>query len=573
MRTCFLTALLLGGIFVAPAQNCNCDITLTGLSATSLNLVWASQLNYSPGDVICISGGTYAGIRFYDLQGTPSQPITIKNCNGQVLLDESGYSGIEFRNSNYIHLTGSGDSSHTYGFKVLGTSSWAMGVAIGDLSSDFEVDHIEIASAGFAGIMAKTDPVCDKPQTWRSSGFIMKNLNIHDNYIKNTGGEGIYIGFTLAYKLDVGRTCEGTPIYGHWLENVEVHHNTLEHIGWDGIQLSLVRTGGSIHDNYIYNYGTEDQYAQDFAMSFGGGVYDVYNNITINGPAALGQGFQMINGQSGTNIFNNVIVRPKLHGIFSHARHEFEDPNEGYYIANNTIIEPERAGVHYNTTLLHPVDPANLYKAQDSVPSYFVNNLVVDPGYDFEGGNTWKQNQESYFDFNERSTRDSLLSNIHHNIMTRQIDTLGLTDILNDDYSPASSTSAVVDQGDDLTSWGITFDMEQVARASGPLFDIGAYEFLQGSTAMATLVEPGIAADTNASKHVVVYPNPAGSTIWVAGFENRYRVQLFAMDGTLMDEQQLEKAEALDVRRFPPGLYFLKLYGKQEVKSYPLLIK
>lgn len=558
MRTFLLLGVLLP--FFTFSQNCNCDITLSGLSATSLNLIWASQVSYSPGDVICIPGGTYGGIRFYDFEGTASAPLTIKNCNGQVEIDESGYSGIEFRNSKYIHLTGTGDANHTYGFKVLGTSSWAMGLSLGNLSTDFEIDHIEIDSAGFAGIMAKTDPVCDKPETWRVNGFIMENLDIHDNYIKNTGGEGIYIGFTLGYKLDVGRTCSGTPIYGHWLENVEVHNNILENIGWDGIQLNLVRLNGSIHDNYIYNYGTEDRYAQDFAMSFGGGIYDVYNNMVINGPAELGQGFQMINGQSGSKIFNNVIVRPKLHGIFSHARHEFEDPNEGYYIANNTIIEPERAGVHYNTTLLHPVDPANLHKAQDGVPSYFVNNLVVDPGYDFANGNTWKQDQESYFDFNEKSTRDSLLTNIYDNFMTRQMDTLGLTDILNDDYSISSASSPLIDIGSDLTAWSITFDIENVGRPSGSSFDVGAYEFIQSAPLkLAIDEEPELWDIQSVEESFSFFPNPTTSKVYLDS-DLIEMIEIYNFAGQLLKETRGNVSE-IDFESYPSGIYFIKIFS------------
>ena len=107
MRTLFCCYLLLGTFLVAQSQNCNCDITLSGLSTTSLNLIWASQVSYSPGDVICIPAGTYRGLRFYDFEGTPTNPVIIKNCNGQVILDEPSYSGIDFQRSKHIQITGS----------------------------------------------------------------------------------------------------------------------------------------------------------------------------------------------------------------------------------------------------------------------------------------------------------------------------------------------------------------------------------------------------------------------------------------------------------------------------------
>ncbi|MEM6864150.1 MAG: T9SS type A sorting domain-containing protein, partial [Bacteroidota bacterium] len=290
-----------------------------------------------------------------------------------------------------------------------------------------------------------------------------------------------------------------------------------------------------------------------------------------------GWGMQIINGESGTKVFNNVFVKPKMHGVFLHNRHEFEDINEGYYITNNTIIEPERAGVHYNTTVLHPVDPADLYRNQSEVPSYFVNNLVVDPGYDFEGGNTWKQNQESYFDFNERDTRDSLLTNIYTNIMTRQIDTLGLTDTVNLDYSPSSSSSAVVDEGSDLTGWGITFDMDDVTRPSGTAFDIGAYEFLSTTPLQARIPDDIDLFDGLSDEQEIrtlFYPNPTSSTFRLenANFKT-VNLQLISMDGKLVYSGNYEIGSAFNIEEFTAGLYFLKLITPKKTEVHRLIIR
>ncbi|SHH06463.1 T9SS type A sorting domain-containing protein [Flagellimonas flava] len=562
---------------IASAQSCNCDVTLTGLSSTTLNLVWASNVNYSPGDTICIPAGNYAGIRFYDFEGTATDPVTFKNCGGQVVLNETAYSALEFKNSKYIHLTGSGDANHNYGIKISGTGSWAMGVVLSAFTSDVEVDHIEVATAGFAGFMAKTDPDCNNSDTWRVNGFVMKNLDIHHNYIHNTHGEGIYIGFTLGYKLDSGRNCSGTDVYGHWLENVDIHHNIVEDTGWDAIQLNLTHIDGKVRDNTIYDYGNRGNWGQAFAMSLGGGTYEVYNNFVENGPLEKGWGMQIINGESGTKVYNNVFVKPKMHGIFLHNRHEFEDVNEGYYIANNTIIEPERAGVHYNTTVLHPVDPADLHRNQSEVPSHFVNNLVADPGYDFEGGNTWKQNQESYFDFNERATRDSLLTNIHSNIMTRQIDTLGLTNVLNNDFSPASSTSDVVDAGHNVASWGITFDMDNDSRPSGIAFDIGAYEFQSSGTSLQARLSDDLELFdvlTEEQQQTIFYPNPVFSSFRLenSGYKNVI-LQLIGLDGRVLQTVSYKMGTSFNVEEYTAGLYFLKVITSDKTETHRLIIR
>ncbi|MEX0361727.1 MAG: T9SS type A sorting domain-containing protein [Allomuricauda sp.] len=571
----FATLLICG--FVARSQSCNCDVTLTGLSSTTLNLIWASNINYAPGDTICIPSGNYAGIRFYDFEGTSTNPVVFKNCGGQVVLNETAYSALEFKNSKYIHLTGSGDASYNYGIKITGTGSWAMGVVLSAFTTDVEVDHIEVATAGFAGFMAKTDPDCNNSDTWRVNGFVMKNLNIHHNYIHNTHGEGIYIGFTLGYKLDSGRNCSGTDVYGHWLENVDIHHNVVEDTGWDAIQLNLAHINGKVRDNTIYDYGNRGNWGQAFAISLGGGTYEVYNNFVENGPLEKGWGMQIINGESGTKVYNNVFVKPKMHGVFLHNRHEFDDVTEGYYVANNTIVEPERAGVHYNTTVLHPEDPADLYRNQSEVPSYFANNLVVDPGYDFEGGNTWKQNQESYFDFNERDTRDSLLTNIYSNIMTRQIDTLGLTDVSANDFSPASSNSDVVDSGSNLSSWGITVDMDNANRPIGSNFDVGAHEYQSTSTSLRASIPmyPELYDVSNEEQiRTVFYPNPSKTSFRLQNTDHEKVVlQLIHLDGRILHTGTYKIGTPFSVEKYKSGLYFLKVIAPDKTETHRLVIR
>lgn len=557
----FPVSLLLS--FHSFSQSCNCDVTLNGLSQNSLNLIWASQTNYSPGDIICIPAGSYRGLRFYDFEGTAANPLTIINCGGKVEITETAYSGIAFKNSKHIRLTGTGDALLDYGIHIKETTSSAsVGVGIEDLSTDFEIDHIEVENTGFAGIMAKTDPSCNKPDTWRSNGFVLENLNIHDNYIHDIGAEGIYVGYTGGYKIQSNRSCNGTYIFGHWLKNVEIHHNILENIGWDGIQLNLVNENGKIHDNSILNYGTENIYAQDFAMSIGGGIYEVYNNYMENAIGGAGQGMQFISAESGTKVYNNVLVRPDFHGIFMHNRHEFDDLTEGYYIVNNTIIEPDDSGTYYNTVITQTNDPNKLYDTQENVPTFFVNNLIVDPGNDHAAGNTWKGDQESYFDFNKRIERDSSLNRIYNNLMTRQMDTLDLTDITNDDYSPANNSSDLVDMGYDLSSWGIDHDFTGLARPQGNLYDVGAYELLIGTSLSANLSDDIELYDVLAEDPLsaLVYPNPASSEFTIANIDQSHVVvQLIGLDGRVLYERSHAVDSPIVIEGFVRGLYVLRI--------------
>ncbi|MEM9001834.1 MAG: T9SS type A sorting domain-containing protein [Bacteroidota bacterium] len=576
----FLLAVAVG-IF-GYSQNCNCDVTLTGLKSTSLNLIWASNISYSPGDTICIPAGSYAGFRFYDFEGTVHQPVTIINCGGKVEITENQYSGIAFKRSKYIHLTGTGATSHQYGIYVKETTSGgSVGVGLEEFSTNFEIDHIEIADTGFAGIMAKTDPKCSDPDTWRVNGFVLEDLNIHHNYIHDIGAEGIYIGYTGGYKVKSNRKCDGEYIFGHWLEDVDIHHNILENIAWDGIQLNLVRENGVIRDNHITNYGTENKYAQDFAMSIGGGIYAVYNNYMENGASGLAQGIQFISAESGTKVYNNVLVRPDFHGIFMHNRHEFDDSSEGYYVANNTIIEPGDSGVFYNTVITQTEDPSKLYDTQESVPTFMVNNLVVDPGNDHASGNTWKGDQESYFDFNKKIERDSMLANIYTNIMTRQMDTLGLTDIANDDYSPLSISSDLVELGSDLSGWGITFDFDNGARPSGTAFDIGAHEFqIVGGTSFQAVIADDlelndVLGQRDEKTTTLFYPNPARYSFRLEnrGFNKNVLLQLMTMDGKVVYQGSYTMGEPFNVEEYSSGLYFLRIIAAGKLETHRLVIR
>jgi len=541
-------------------QDCGCDITLNNLKSSSLNLIWGNDLNYSPGDTICIPAGSYAGLRFYDLVGTENQPIVIKNCGGQVILNEPVYSAVSFQRSQYIHFTGTGDSNTPYGFYVGDTGGGAAGLYVENLSSDLEIDHIEVAYAGFAGIMAKTDPSCNRPETWRSSGFVLKNLNIHHNYIHHTAGEGIYLGFTGGYKIQSNRSCDGTPIFGHWLDNVDVHHNILEDIGWDGIQVNLGRENVNIHDNSIVRYGNADVYFQNFGMSIGAGVYNIFNNTLINENGGTGQGMQFISVDSGTKIYNNLLVNPDFHGFFLHQRHEFKNPEEGYYIANNTIITPENSGVFYNSVITITEDPSKQYQTQDLTPTYLVNNLIVDPGNDFASGNTWKKDPESYFDFNNRSTRDSLLPYIYNNHTSRELSGLGLIDPNSLNFRPGPHSIDLIDKGVDLTSWGIMDDLDKNKRPQGISFDIGAFE--APIDPLEDTTSDSLQGTANLLDQIILYPNPTPDGIFEVqvptGFNRNSQMTILNFSGQVFFKSTLNKYQKNPVF-LPAGFYFVEL--------------
>ena len=544
---CFLSILSIGY-----AQNCNCDHIISGLSTTSVNLIQAQNYTYNPGDIFCVMADTVAGLRFIGFEGTADSALIIVNCGGEVVIKENMYSGISLNESKYIQLSGSGDSGVIYGFHVIETGTGGLGVGLTDFSTDIEVHHIQIENTGFAGIMAKTNPNCSDTMTWRINGYIFKNLHIHHNYIHDTEGEGMYIGHTGGYKVVSNVICNGQYVFGHWFEGVDIHDNILENTGWDGIQVTLARLDAKIHHNTITNWGTANATWQNFMMSIGGGVYDVYNNFGTNPEGSEGNGIQLISGQSGTVFYNNVIINPFEHGIFMHARHEFDDTTSGYYFLNNTIISPEKSGVFYNPRMLYSEDSSLINKDQDDVPFIAMNNLIANPGSDYGSQPIWKDEAECYFDFNAKSTRDSQLVNIHHNLTTRNLDTVGITDSLNDDYSPSGINSALYNTGFDLSVYNINFDLNDVARPQDVFFDIGAYEF---ESPISTHIR-------NDAVQLIVYPNPFADYIVITDNGEIGSVELLDLSGRSVYKSNTGNRRVHDLSHLDAGIYILNVYDK-----------
>ena len=535
------------------------------LHPDELTILRAEDYPWQAGDTLCIPAGRYGGIRFYDLKGTAERPIVIKNCGGQVQIVEHQHSAIEFQRCEYIRFTGSGDENYLFGIEIRSTREGAQGVNITNLSSDIELDHLEVAEAGFAGIMAKTDPVCTLPEGWRRAGYEMKNIVVHDNKIQRTRGEGIYIGYTGSTTWNTNRACEGQPIYGHWLSGVEVYNNLISYTGLDAIQVNLVREQGRIYNNRIQLYGLNESIFQDYAMSLGAGQYEVFNNEIINDQLDRGKGIQVISGHSGLAIYNNLIVRPQSHALFLHMRSPFEG-DEGYFIAQNTLVEPRESGIHYNSTITE--GPNELIgEQQDHIPVRILNNLILSPGNRFELSNTWKGAQENFVDYNNRSTRDAQRVYQHTNVLSRRADTLYLGDPSRDDFRLMDGRSPLLNRGTDLSAWGIVHDLEDQARPFGNGFDIGAYE----GQVIAVEEDPVVTAEPPVSKGTFrFWPNPAKERIYLS--EDTFslsRLRLIQPDGKIvLVEQNPLPGQGIELPSLPHGLYFLEMHwpdGKKQV--------
>ena len=83
-------------------------------------------------------------------------------------------------------------------------TSGGNGLSMDDLSTNIEVENIEIKNVSYVGIFAKTDPSCAFLEQLKT--FSMNNILIHDCYLHKIGHEGMYLG-SSKYKDGYSVTC------------------------------------------------------------------------------------------------------------------------------------------------------------------------------------------------------------------------------------------------------------------------------------------------------------------------------------------------------------------------------
>lgn len=282
-------------------------------------------------------------LRFQRIQGTESARIEIINCGGLVEIhnDTRAYALVFEDESRFFRVTGTGDPNIQYGFKISapakepypGVGLWLLGK-----STNYEADHMEIFNTGFAGISAKTDPICDG--TADQDKFIQRDVDLHHFYVHDTGGEGFYIGSTQAKGQTI--TCDGSQEVHqpHFLEGIKFHHNVIENTGWDGAQIGMARTGCEVYANVIRNVGLEGVQYQQQGLQIGAfSACQIWGNLLENGPT---NGVFVL-GAYDTSVFNNLIINFQGTGIY--ANQQDFGSGHSYRIWYNTLVDSGDGGI------------------------------------------------------------------------------------------------------------------------------------------------------------------------------------------------------------------------------------
>lgn len=453
-RLRYLVPFILLVLLAAQARaQCNCDFTVP----TDSGRFNGNYHNVSPGDVICLDGD-YGRLRFENIQGTETDPVIIRNCGGiATVYSTTGY-GWKFVESEHFVLSGDGTSDE-YGIKVTTEKGFYLTMEL--FTTDFEIFRVEVAGIypggvgennGFAGIGIKTSPYqdCELFEDPTRQAWIMRNIYVHDNYIHDTGGEGIYMGHGF-YNGRIEKNCTDST-WSHSIKTVRVYNNRIENVAFDGIQIKNADEDVQVYDNYIINVGRLGEGAHDEGLFMGSGsVGEVYDNIIINVP---GWGFDY-HGLGKLNFYNNIVVNTGKAGFYLNGNQGIADGDTYIRIINNTLVKTGEDGIE-------------MFQFGDVDERILVNNIIAEVGGNqvVEGSFTTESNNLENSDANQ--------------IGFVQYQESSDEDFISNDYH-LSSGSVAIDSGMDASIYnvsGVDHDLDGNPRPyDNTDFDIGAYEY------------------------------------------------------------------------------------------------
>ncbi|OAS15259.1 Ig-like domain-containing protein [Paenibacillus oryzisoli] len=250
------------------------------------------NVNWQTLERLYIPAGNYQYMKLGNLpQRTASNPLIISNYGGQVKVSGTYSYTLSIEGGKHWILTGKYDdalqtgninfqghqngnylnSEGQYGIEVGRNTS--NGISVSKNATNFELSHIEVANAGFAGLLIKTDGV---------PTATMDGVKIHDMYIHDSESEGMYIGNTSS---DISKQ--------HIFTNLEIYNNRVLRAGTEGIQLTNMGDGVKVYNNVVImnalDWKDPFQQWQDGTFQYGQrtGSAEIYNNVFIGTASTL----------------------------------------------------------------------------------------------------------------------------------------------------------------------------------------------------------------------------------------------------------------------------------------------
>ena len=419
----------------------------------------------TPGAQICLVPSPLAkAILIKDVFGDADSPVTVSNCDGQVVMDASGYNtSIDIVASRYVHLTGSGSADDYYG--IVTRDSNDRGLNAHEGSSDIEVSYIEITDTGNAALTIRSYPFSGgscRPEFGRDN-FTQYNTKVHHVKIRDAGAEGMYIGTSHYAK----RSDDACP-HEASLIGVEVHNNLINGTHGDGIQIGAAISGVEVYDNVVLDYGRGNLGSHSGGIQINSGTNgNFFNNILRAADGSTNSNsVQYVGGEGPVSIYNNLFMNtPRALMTLNRM------PNSSSMtFVNNTVIGGSGGIFHFFCDSL------------DGEQDYLIkNNLFAD--YDHIAQLIYADNY-SYFNgqlggncpingavFRGHGIQDQL--EIAGNLYAKNPSNAGFQNPQNENYRLRADSPAV-DSGEDFSHL-FSDDLRHKTRDSN--FDIGAYEY------------------------------------------------------------------------------------------------
>ncbi len=449
-----------------------------------------------------------------------------------------------------MRITGTGDNSLTYGMSLNGTKTGSSGLVVGGLSTDIEVDHIKVTKASFAGMMIKQDPTCSS-NTWRDS-FTMYNIKVHDNYVRDVGGEGLYIGNSF-WQQGLTRTCNGQNItvYPHRILGLKIYNNIVRNSAWEAIQYGCA-PDAEVYNNDIDSSGQANVSQQCNGIQMGAGSGGkLYNNVIRNVKCG---GIVAIGFVEDSKIYNNLVVGSS-DGMFIDTRDSNQN-NISMVVANNTLSNITNVGIKmYDYGLNYTVTNPNGSKTFVSFPKNYLpiakNNIIIGAYWSFQVLGAAQQSIDSSKNYALRTPFSSPPSFFIPNKLSLFSDTTAYTLL---------ASAPIIDWGIDMSSQGILTDRFGTTRPQGNSFDIGSHESIYNPPPIQPLV-----SSKSPTNQLSIYPSISDNEINIRvppSVKSANYLILNAQGQVIMNKFYSNSAGSefsLNINNLKPGLYILSL--------------
>lgn len=301
---------------------------LSTTDANDIVIIEAGARNHIYFSGIPVNEGLYTSIAY---------PVTIKNenCTTKVLINSESIKDylIKFDHVENVRLTGTGSSSFDYGIELTKQQGCTLttqhGIVIGPYCNNIEIDHIYIHDILNDGIQTAFVYDANDQGTWYSddpnaipgTDAKMEHINVHHNKIEQVKWNGIILGNK---DVNIAHPYQGVDYFSPMMRDNYIYHNTMVDTELDGIALYGEIGKGYIYGNYIREYGYSIPSFDKDTCPF----------------AAIVVGLK----SSHSLVYNNVVRYGKGHGIYDCSR-----GGNQYY--NNIITEAGFYNTNTNYTI------------------------------------------------------------------------------------------------------------------------------------------------------------------------------------------------------------------------------